>query len=99
NWVMEASDDDNPKLFKLTAAVTAIQPIIKAIQEVFARYPNKKAGVTLANSFPSLAFRRSCDAPSQRVWAPPPPRDSPRDEGVAPPPRDGASQPRARRWE
>ena len=61
DWVMEASDDDNPKLFKLTAAVTAIQPIIKAIQEVFARYPNKKAGVTLANSFPSLAFRKAAD--------------------------------------
>jgi dihydroorotate dehydrogenase/thioredoxin reductase len=59
DWVMEASDDDNPKLFKLTAAVTAIIPIIKAIQEVFARYPNKKAGVTLANSFPSLSFRKS----------------------------------------
>jgi dihydropyrimidine dehydrogenase (NAD+) subunit PreT len=58
DWVMEASDEDNPKLFKLTAAVTAIQPIIKAIQEVFARYPNKKGGVTLANSFPSLAFRQ-----------------------------------------
>jgi dihydropyrimidine dehydrogenase (NAD+) subunit PreT len=58
DWIMEASDDDNPKLFKLTAAVTAIQPIIKAIQEVFARYPGKKAGVTLANSFPSLAFRK-----------------------------------------
>ena len=64
DWVMEVSDDDNPKLFKLTAAITAIQPIIKAVQEVFRRYPNKKAGVTLANSFPSLAFR-SCDAPSQ----------------------------------
>jgi NADPH-dependent glutamate synthase beta subunit-like oxidoreductase/dihydroorotate dehydrogenase/Pyruvate/2-oxoacid:ferredoxin oxidoreductase delta subunit len=61
DWVMEASDDDNPKLFKLTAAVTAIQPIIKAIQEVFARYPNKKAGVTLANSFPSLAFRKAAN--------------------------------------
>ena len=58
DWVMETSDGDNPKLFKLTAAVTAIQPIIKAIQEVFARYPGKKAGVTLANSFPSLAFRK-----------------------------------------
>ena len=61
DWVMEASDDVNPKLFKLTAAVTAIQPIIKAIQEVFARYPNKRAGVTLANSFPSLAFRKAAD--------------------------------------
>jgi dihydropyrimidine dehydrogenase (NAD+) subunit PreA len=59
DWVMEASADDNPKLFKLTAAVTAIQPIIKRIQEVFARYPSKKAGVTLANSFPSLTFRKA----------------------------------------
>jgi len=57
DWVLEASADDNPKLFKLTAAVTAIQPIIQAILEVFARHPQKKAGVTLANSFPSLAFR------------------------------------------
>jgi len=64
DWVMEASNDDNPKLFKLTAAVTAIQPIIKAIQEVFARHPGKPAGVTLANSFPSLAFRKS----SNRRW-------------------------------
>lgn len=61
DWVMEASDEDNPKLFKLTAAVTAILPIIKAIQEVLARHPTKKAGVTLANSFPSLAFRRTAD--------------------------------------
>jgi NADPH-dependent glutamate synthase beta subunit-like oxidoreductase/dihydroorotate dehydrogenase/Pyruvate/2-oxoacid:ferredoxin oxidoreductase delta subunit len=57
DWVMQASSDGNPKLFKLTAAVTAIQPIIKAILEVFARYPRKRGGVTLANSFPSLAFR------------------------------------------
>jgi dihydropyrimidine dehydrogenase (NAD+) subunit PreT len=59
DWVMEASSEDNPKLFKLTAAVTAIRPIISRIQEVFAKYPNKRAGVTLANSFPSLAFRKS----------------------------------------
>ncbi len=58
-WIMEVGDPKVPKLFKLTAAVTAIHPIIKAIQEVFARYPNKQAGVTLANSFPSLAFRKS----------------------------------------
>ena len=57
NCVMEVGDADIPKLFKLTAAVTSIAPIIKAIKEVFARYPHKKAGVTLANSFPSLAFR------------------------------------------
>lgn len=59
DWVMDASADDSPKLFKLTAAVTSIVPIIKRIQKVFARYPNKKAGVTLANSFPSLTFRKA----------------------------------------
>ncbi|MDQ7778863.1 MAG: FAD-dependent oxidoreductase [Planctomycetota bacterium] len=56
-WVMEASNSDVPSLFKLTAAVTSIFPIIAAIKEVFARYPHKKAGVTLANTFPALAFR------------------------------------------
>ncbi len=65
DWVMEASSNDNPKLFKLTAAVTAIQPIINKIREVLARHPKKKAGVTLANSFPSLAFRR---AENGRRW-------------------------------
>jgi dihydropyrimidine dehydrogenase (NAD+) subunit PreA len=59
DWVLEASDPASPKLFKLTGAVTSIQPILKAIQEVFARHSDRKAGVTLANSFPSLAFRRS----------------------------------------
>ena len=59
DWVMEASSEGNPKLFKLTAAVTAIQPIIRRIQEVFAKYPNKQGGVTLANSFPSLVLRKA----------------------------------------
>jgi NADPH-dependent glutamate synthase beta subunit-like oxidoreductase/dihydroorotate dehydrogenase/Pyruvate/2-oxoacid:ferredoxin oxidoreductase delta subunit len=63
-WVLEAGDPSVPKLFKLTGAVTAIQPIIRAIQEVFARHPDKQAGVTLANSFPSLAFRPS----AKRRW-------------------------------
>jgi len=58
DWVMEASSEDNPKLFKLTAAVTSIHPIIKRIQQVFVKYPNKKGGVTLANSFPSLDLRK-----------------------------------------
>ncbi|MCM2324017.1 MAG: FAD-dependent oxidoreductase [Oligoflexia bacterium] len=57
DWVMQVSDPSIPKLFKLTAAVTSIKPIIKAVKEVFARYPHKKGGVTLANSFPVLAFR------------------------------------------
>ncbi|MBI5546497.1 MAG: FAD-dependent oxidoreductase, partial [Deltaproteobacteria bacterium] len=57
DWVMEISDPAVPKLFKLTAAVTSIEVIIKAIKEVLARYPGKAAGVTLANTFPTLGFR------------------------------------------
>jgi len=62
DWVMQISDPEIPKLFKLTGAVTAIYPIISAVKEVFDRYPQKKAGVTLANTFPSLGFRESGDA-------------------------------------
>ncbi len=58
DWVMEISDPEIPKLFKLTAAVTSIIPIINAIKKVFDKYPKKKAGVTLANTFPTLAFRK-----------------------------------------
>jgi len=57
DWVMEVSDPEVPKLFKLTAAVTAIYPIVTAIKAVFAKYPTKKAGITLANSFPTIGFR------------------------------------------
>ncbi len=56
-WVMEISDPSIPKLFKLTGAVTAIQPIISAVKGVLDKYPDKKAGVTLANTFPCLGFR------------------------------------------
>ncbi len=57
DWVMQVGSPDVPKLFKLTAAVTSIVPILRAIQQVLDKYPNKKAGVTLANTFPTLAFR------------------------------------------
>ncbi|KAL0212088.1 hypothetical protein RCL1_005714 [Eukaryota sp. TZLM3-RCL] len=56
SWVMETSDPNVPKLFKLTGAVTDPLFIVNAAMDVFAQYPNKKAGVTLANSFPSLDF-------------------------------------------
>lgn len=59
DWILEVGDADVPKLFKLTAAVTSIIPILRAIKGVLAKYPNKKAGITLANSFPTLAFRPS----------------------------------------
>ncbi|HBT62041.1 MAG TPA: dihydropyrimidine dehydrogenase [Elusimicrobia bacterium] len=63
-WVLESGDPSVPKLFKLTAAVTAIYPIIAAIKVVFARHPKSKAGVTLANTFPTLAFRRG----DKKAW-------------------------------
>ena len=56
DWVMEISNPNAPKLFKLTGAVTSIYIIVNAIRKVYEKYPNKKAGITLANSFPSLAF-------------------------------------------
>ncbi len=57
DWIMQVSEPDIPKLFKLTAAVTSIVPILRSIRKVLEKYPGKKAGITLANSFPTLAFR------------------------------------------
>jgi len=57
DWVMEVSNPEIPKLFKLTGTVTAIWQVVNAIKQVYAKYPHKKAGITLANSFPALAFR------------------------------------------
>ena len=61
-WVLAASDPAVPKLFKLTAAVTAIVPIVAAVRDVLDRHPGQQAGITLANTFPSLAFRPRPDA-------------------------------------
>ena len=61
DWVLESGSAEIPKLFKLTAAVTAIGPIATAIAAVFRRHPGKKAGITLANSFPAMAFRTAPD--------------------------------------
>jgi NADPH-dependent glutamate synthase beta subunit-like oxidoreductase/dihydroorotate dehydrogenase/Pyruvate/2-oxoacid:ferredoxin oxidoreductase delta subunit len=57
DWIMQVGSPDVPKLFKLTAAVTSIVPILRAIRGVLDKYPDKKAGITLANSFPTLALR------------------------------------------
>ncbi|MCJ7706230.1 MAG: 4Fe-4S binding protein, partial [Anaerolineales bacterium] len=65
DWIMAVGSPDVPKLFKLTAAVTSIVPIIRAIRGVLERYPGKKAGITLANTFPTLAFRPASD---NRLW-------------------------------
>ncbi len=58
DWVMDAGRGNVPKIFKLTGAVTSIEAILKEIKKVFERYPDKKAGVTLANTFPTMAFQK-----------------------------------------
>lgn len=60
-WVLEGADPAVPKLFKLTAAVTSIGPIVAAVRAVLEDFPVAKAGVTLANTFPTLAFRARAD--------------------------------------
>jgi NADPH-dependent glutamate synthase beta subunit-like oxidoreductase/dihydroorotate dehydrogenase/Pyruvate/2-oxoacid:ferredoxin oxidoreductase delta subunit len=65
DWIMAVGSPEIPKLFKLTAAVTSIVPILRAIRDVLDRYPDAKAGVTLANTFPTLALRASN---GNRVW-------------------------------
>lgn len=57
DWILCAGDASVPKLFKLTGAVTAIGSIVGPIRELLRRHPTKKAGITLANTFPTLAFR------------------------------------------
>jgi len=64
DWVMEVSDPEIPQLFKLTSAVTDIKTILSAVKKVFEKYQNKKAGVTLANTFPTLAFKHG----KKREW-------------------------------
>jgi|LSQX01.3.fsa_nt_gb glutamate synthase (NADPH/NADH) small chain len=63
DWVLSMGDPDVPKLFKLTSAVTDIKTILNAVKPVLEKYPRSKAGVTLANTFPSLAFK-----PGEKVW-------------------------------
>ena len=58
DWVMEVSDPETPKIFKLTGAVTSIEAIMLAIKGVLDEYPGRKAGVTLANTFPTVMFRQ-----------------------------------------
>ena len=64
DWILEVSDPNIPKLFKLTGAVTSIVAIGNAIKKVLAKYPKKKAGVTLANTFPVVHFQNR----RNRIW-------------------------------
>lgn len=56
-WVLEAGRPSVPKLFKLTSAVTDIKVILREVKKAFDRHPGAKAGVTLANTFPTLCFK------------------------------------------
>ncbi|MCC6398900.1 MAG: FAD-dependent oxidoreductase [Bacteroidetes bacterium] len=56
-WILEVSDPRVPKLFKLSGAVTSIRAIALRILDVLRRYPDKLAGITLANSFPAMALK------------------------------------------
>lgn len=47
------ADPNIPHIFKLTAAVSSIRKILTYVKKVFDKYPNKKAAITLANSFPA----------------------------------------------
>ncbi|MBW2455403.1 MAG: FAD-dependent oxidoreductase, partial [Deltaproteobacteria bacterium] len=64
DWILAKGDPEVPKLFKLTAAVTAVNGIVAAVRETLDRHPQAKAGVTLANTFPALGFRPS----SKETW-------------------------------
>jgi NADPH-dependent glutamate synthase beta subunit-like oxidoreductase/dihydroorotate dehydrogenase/Pyruvate/2-oxoacid:ferredoxin oxidoreductase delta subunit len=57
DWILVSGSPYVPKLFKLTAAVTSVATIVNAIKKVLLRHPEKKAGITLANTFPTLCFR------------------------------------------
>jgi dihydropyrimidine dehydrogenase (NAD+) subunit PreA len=57
DWILVSGSPYVPKLFKLTAAVTSVAAIVNAIKKVLLRHPEKKAGITLANTFPTLCFR------------------------------------------
>jgi dihydropyrimidine dehydrogenase (NAD+) subunit PreA len=63
-WVLIGGSPYVPKLFKLTAAVTSIAAIVNAVKKVLARHPDKPAGITLANTFPTLCFRPG----AKREW-------------------------------
>jgi NADPH-dependent glutamate synthase beta subunit-like oxidoreductase/dihydroorotate dehydrogenase/Pyruvate/2-oxoacid:ferredoxin oxidoreductase delta subunit len=56
-WILKIGDPSIPKIFKLTGAVTSIEAILLAIKAAFGEYPKSKAGITLANTFPTMAFR------------------------------------------
>lgn len=61
DWVLSGcSKPEVPKLFKLTGAVTSIAAILIELKKVFDKHSanGRKGGITLANSFPGMTFRK-----------------------------------------
>lgn len=57
DWVMSASDPGIPKIFKLSAKVTSIIPMVRAVKKVLAKYPEKRAGISLGDTIPVMDFQ------------------------------------------
>ncbi len=69
DWILETGDPNIPKLFKLTAAVTSIKPIVASIKKVFEQFPRARVGITLANTFPVMGFREYSESGENvRSW-------------------------------
>ena len=58
DWIMEIGDPDTPKLFKLSAAVTSIVPILRAIRRVLISIRLKKQALRWQTHFPLLHSAR-----------------------------------------
>ncbi|CAL6088071.1 Dihydropyrimidine_dehydrogenase [Hexamita inflata] len=60
-WALETPELTKkvPLLFKMTAACTSVETIIKAVQKVIEEYPEKNAGITMANSFPVVDIKQT----------------------------------------
>ncbi|CAL6003866.1 Sulfide_dehydrogenase [Hexamita inflata] len=60
-WALETPELTKkvPLLFKMTAACTSVETIIKAVQKVIEEYPEKNAGITMANSFPAVDIKQT----------------------------------------
>ncbi len=62
DWIMEVGSPDIPKLFKLTAAVTSIVPILRAIRQVLNKYPEEKSWHYTRKLLPHISIQASCCA-------------------------------------
>ena len=67
-WVLKHTNPKVAKMFKLTAAVSSMSRIAISVKKVFDEYPKALAGITLANSFPSLEMKEKEDVEHGKWW-------------------------------